>query len=99
MIDGSTIPRVGDLIAIQVWDCEGVEMPWGWVEDGTRPPDAKGRRMTKKKIVPGTFGIVIRFDHFGVDDYDTHYNVVVGGLRLGVPLRFIRVISRDDENQ
>ena len=22
--------REGDLVSIEPWDCEGVEIPWGW---------------------------------------------------------------------
>lgn len=100
MIKHTYFPKVGDLVSVEAWDCEGVEMPWGWADDShtTMKADVAHRRVRKVKIKSGTLAMVIRFDHFGVDDYDTHYNVIVEGMKLGVPLRFIRSLSQDPEN-
>ena len=76
----------GDLVSIEPWDCEGVEMPWGW----DRPKaDATKSRVSRRKLAPGAIGMIVSFDHAGVDDYDTHYMVLVGDRKLSVPVRFI----------
>lgn len=87
--------KPGDLVTIEPWDCEGVEPPWGW--DHAKFPETKLKQMTRAsrvKIIPGTSGFVVSFDHHGSDDYfDTHYVVIVNGKNLGVPFRFLHKVE------
>lgn len=80
----------GDLVSIDPWDCEGVEMPWGW----DRPKaDFTKSRVSRRKLTPGVIGMIVSFDHAGVDDYDTHYMVLVGDRKLSVPVRFLNRVQ------
>ena len=84
----------GDLVTIEPWDCEGIEPPWGW--DHNTIGEVKSRqvrRAQRVKLKPGTLGLVVSFDHHGVEDYDAHYVVVVGDRKLGVPVRFLHRIE------
>jgi hypothetical protein len=45
------------------------------------------------KLKPGALGLVVSFDHLGVEDTDTHYVVVVGDQKLGVPYRFLHRVE------
>ncbi len=89
--------KPGDLVSIEPWDCEGVESPWGW--DHYKLPEIRTSnakhmsRARKLKIIPGTTGFVVGFDHHGVDDFDTHYVVIVNGKNLGVPVRFLHRVE------
>lgn len=86
--------KSGDLVSIEPWDCEGVEPPWGW--DHTSFFDAKSKRasrMNRVKLRPGTLGMVVAFDHLGTEDSDTHYNVLVGEKKLGIPFRFLHKVQ------
>jgi hypothetical protein len=86
--------KPGDLVSIEPWDCEGIESPWGW--DHTRFPDGRSGQITRAnrvKLKPGAAGFVVGRDHLGVEDYDTHYVVLVDGKRLGVPVRFLNRIE------
>ena len=78
--------KQGDLVSIEPWDCEGVEMPWGW----DRPKaDVTKPRVSRRKLAPGVIGMIVSFDHAGADDYDTHYMVLVADRKLSVPVRFL----------
>ena len=82
--------RQGDLVSVDPWDCEGVEMPWGW----DRPKaDFTKSRVSRRKITPGVIGMIVSFDHAGADDYDTHYMVIVGDRKLSVPVRFLNKVQ------
>jgi hypothetical protein len=86
--------RGGDLVSIEPWDCEGVEKPWGW--DHVSFFSSKSKEMgraTRIKIAPGTLGMVVSYDHRGVEDYDAHYVVVVGERKLGIPFRFLHRVQ------
>ena len=50
-------------------------------------------RANRVKLRPGTLGLVVTFDHRGVEDYDAHYVVVVGERKLGVPFRFLHKVQ------
>jgi hypothetical protein len=45
--------RVGELVSIDPWDCEGIENPWGL--DAQYPP----ARRHKVKIKPGSLGMIV----------------------------------------
>ena len=80
----------GDLVSIEPWDCEGVEPPWGWDHDAISDmKSSKTKRVSRVKIAPGSLGMVVSFDHLATEDTDTHYVVVVGERRLGIPFRFL----------
>ena len=84
----------GDLVSIEPWDCEGVEPPWGW--DHTSVLDMKAskvKRASRIKLAPGVLGLVVSFDHHGVEDFDAHYVVVVGERKLGIPIRFLHRVQ------
>lgn len=92
----------GELVTVEPWDCEGVEPPWGWTSTAARKnwSDAyeqkhatKISRTDKKKLSPGVSGLVIDLDHLGVDDYDTHYVVMINGQQLSIPVRFLHRVS------
>lgn len=82
--------KQGDLVSVEPWDCEGVEMPWGW--DRARA-DVTKSRVSRRKISPGSVGMIVSFDHAGTDDYDTHYMVLVGDKRFSVPVRFLNKVQ------
>lgn len=82
--------REGDLVSIEPWDCEGVEVPWGWdhehlinVKSATVP------RSKRVRIKPGAMGIIVHYEQPQENDRDMSYVVIVGERRLGVPVRFI----------
>lgn len=85
--------KVNDLVSVQPWDCEGIEKPWGWLPNDPPPKKtergSKLKKFNKVKITPNSTGIVIEVDHLGVDDYDEHYQLLVEGKALSVPIRFI----------
>ncbi len=81
----------GDLVSIEPWDCEGVEMPWGW-QRGIDPMTAP-RRVMRSKLRPGSIGMIIVFDHEGLGDEDSFYTVLVGDQKLAVPIRFLNRID------
>lgn len=84
----------GDLVAIEPWDCEGIEPPWGWDRDTLGETSSRHvKRVQRVKLKPGTLGLVVSFDHHGVEDYDTHYVVVVGDRKLGIPVRFLHRVE------
>lgn len=92
----------GELVTVEPWDCEGVEPPWGWTSTAARKnwsdarladAAAKITRTDKKKLQPGVSGLVIDIDHLGVDDYDTHYVVMINGQQLSIPVRFLHRVS------
>jgi hypothetical protein len=86
--------KSGDLVTVEPWDCEGVEPPWGWDHEMYGNIKSKQVRRTQRvKIVPGSTGFVVSFDHHGVEDYDVHYVVIVGDRKLGVPYRFLHKVE------
>lgn len=87
--------KSGDLVSIEPWDCEGIEPPWGWElrESFSNIRSRQVARAHRVKLKPGALGLVVSFDHLGVEDTDTHYVVVVGDQKLGVPYRFLHKVE------
>ena len=84
----------GDLVSIEPWDCEGIEPPWGWDHDSIlEVKSSKVKRASRIKLAPGALGLVVSFDHRGVEDFDAHYVVVVGSRKLGIPIRFLHRVQ------
>jgi len=49
--------RVGELVSIDPWDCEGIENPWGL--DAAHASFTSPSRGRKVKIKPGTLGMIV----------------------------------------
>ena len=82
--------REGDLVSIEPWDCEGVEIPWGWdYEPLVNVKSAALPRAKRVKIMPGAMGIVVQYEQPQENDRDMSYVIIIGERRLGVPVRFI----------
>lgn len=91
--------NAGDLVTIEPWDCEGIELPWGWLPDD--PPPKKSDKIAKKmrkfkkiKISPNVMGIIIEYGFASMDDYDEHYAVMVEGRQMSVPIRFLHGVDK-----
>ena len=66
--------KIGDLVSIEPWDCEGIEMPYGHLEFEKRDWDPEKKKMferlrKKVKIMPGSKALVTGTEqvslHFG----------------------------------
>jgi len=79
----------GDLVSIEPWDCEGVEMPWGWERSSTNIGGIVETRHSRKKLNPGALGMIIDLS----PEPNDHYSVVIGERRLNVPLRFLHKVQ------
>ena len=87
--------KIGDLVSIEPWDCEGIEMPYGHLEFEKRDWDPEKKQMferlrKKVKIMPGSKALVTGTEqvslHFGGE---TYYWCLVEGKQLIVSHRFI----------
>jgi len=88
----------GDLVSIEPWDCEGIEPPWGWTSGDERKRVMESNKsyatkISRKKLIPGVSGLVIELDHLGVNDFDTHYVVLINGQKLSIPVRFLHKLQ------
>jgi hypothetical protein len=90
----------GDLLTAEVWECEGVEHPWGFrmeVLDGLQ--DLSGsqfRRLTRRpsvKVVlaPGEVCVGLRMHMRDHPTIDSFCEVLVRGMKLGVHTRFLHL--------
>ena len=87
--------QVGDLVKVEPWDCEGIEPPWGWTSSGNviGMTSREVRSGLRKKISPGSNGLVIDRSPHTEEDNDPHCVLVVDGKKLNVPSRFIHKIE------
>ena len=84
----------GELVILQVWDCEGIENPWGWTKASEVKKNSQVRR---KRLAPGSVAIVIGFDvNLGID-FDVHYNLLINEQTLSVPIRFMHRVQTDED--
>ena len=83
----------GELVTLESWICEGVELPWGLnsADTWTKTDQPMSRRLNKVKIKPGSCAVVL--DCKGlvatVDDFDKHLIVLFDGMQISVPIRFV----------
>jgi hypothetical protein len=87
-------PRPGELVSIEIWDCEGIESPWGWQtasgifesEEIVKLPTPR----IKHKIRPDSLGLVLKRAILGESHrQQIAYWCIVEGLQLLIPSRFI----------
>lgn len=87
--------KIGDLVTIAPWDCEGIENPYGYLVFEKRDWDPKVKKMFEKlqkkvKIKPGASALVtgheIVTETYGGENY---YWCLVEGNHLIVSHRFI----------
>jgi len=91
--------KTGDLVTFEPWDCEGIEMPFGFKEHVKLwDPDKKKTKedfRRKTKITPGATGMVTEVFEFdtGAENKQTMYWCVVEGQRLAVGHQFINRVQ------
>ncbi len=87
--------KIGDLVSIEPWDCEGIEMPYGHLEFEKRDWDPEKKKMferlrKKVKIMPGSKALVTGTEQVSVNfGGETYYWCLVEGNQLIVSHRFI----------
>jgi hypothetical protein len=84
----------GDLVTVEPWDCEGIEMPWGWRRGGEPENLGPTRNVLRTRLRPGTVGMIVRFDHGGLGKEDSFYTVLIGDQKLAIPIRFLNRIDQ-----
>jgi hypothetical protein len=88
--------EIGEIVTIEPWDCEGVEMPWGL--DGKKEDIKLSKTMLKYKkikIPPSTVGMIISY-HMDESPnmVDKIYHIMTQGRVLRVPCRFVNKTRR-----
>lgn len=91
--------KEGDLVTFEPWDCEGIEMPYGYRELVKLWDPAKNKTLEefrrKTKITPGATGMVterVELD-IGTDSPQIRYWCIVEGQRLIVSTQFVNRVQ------
>lgn len=91
--------KAGDLVTFEPWDCEGIEMPFGFSElaklwDPVKKKNKEDLRR-KVKITPGITGMVAEVVELQSEDENprTLYWCMVEGRRLIVGQHFINKVQ------
>jgi hypothetical protein len=89
----------GDLLTVTHWDCEGIEMPWGFhlsvIQGLGEISSARFRSLMRRPgikvaLEPGETCVAFRLylrDHPSIDAV---CEVLIRGTKLGVPVRFLK---------
>ncbi len=93
-------PNVGDLVVVNLWDCEGIERPWGWrslihdFEDKTLR--ALLTPKTRARIKPESLALVTqRIELDTQNSRQVAYWCLVSGEHLLIPSRFLYERKKD----
>ncbi len=97
---------VGQMLRVIPWDCEGIELPWGFdtsvLDDLARVESLSGsafrarirRPNARVDLAEGDIAIVIRHVDLSHPTIDPFYIVLVGGRRAGVFKKFLTAVDR-----
>ena len=91
--------KAGDLVTFEPWDCEGIEMPYGFSEKANLwdPQKKKMREDLRKKVMitPGVTGMVAEVVDVNLQEGSSHtlYWCMVEGRRLLVGQNFINRVQ------